>query len=224
MATRALQLRKGTTAEHATFTGLNAEVTVDTTKHTVVVNDGVSAGGHPLAKESEVPKITSTTGSVKVPSGSTSQRDSVPSNGLFRYNSETKNFEGYVDGSWIAIGTYNSPVVTTSSLSSDFLLPVAKGGTNATTAADARTSLGVPSTSGTGATGTWGISISGNANTATTATSATSATNATNASNSDTLDGYHASSFLQSVPGATESTLGGLKVSLSGTTLTITNS
>jgi hypothetical protein len=38
----------------------------------------------------------------------------------------------------------------------------------------------VPKTDGTGASGTWGISITGNAATATTATSATSATNATN--------------------------------------------
>jgi hypothetical protein len=40
--------------------------------------------------------------------------------------------------------------------------------------------VGAPSTSGTNATGTWGISISGNAATATTATTATSATTATN--------------------------------------------
>jgi hypothetical protein len=39
----------------------------------------------------------------------------------------------------------------------------------------------VPSTTGTGASGTWGINISGNANTATSATSAASATNSTNA-------------------------------------------
>lgn len=42
------------------------------------------------------------------------------------------------------------------------------------------TDVGAPSTSGTGATGTWGISISGNAATATSATSATSATTSTN--------------------------------------------
>ena len=40
--------------------------------------------------------------------------------------------------------------------------------------------VGAPSTSGTGATGTWAIDISGNAATATAASSATSATNATN--------------------------------------------
>jgi hypothetical protein len=49
-----LQLRRGTTTEHATFTGAEAEVTVDTTKDTLVVHDGVLAGGYPLAKDSTV--------------------------------------------------------------------------------------------------------------------------------------------------------------------------
>ena len=47
-----VQLRRGTTAEHATFTGAVGEVTVDTTKDTVVVHDGSTAGGIPLALES----------------------------------------------------------------------------------------------------------------------------------------------------------------------------
>ena len=44
-----LQLRQGTTTEHNTFTGAVGEVTVDTTKDTLVVHDGVTAGGHPVA-------------------------------------------------------------------------------------------------------------------------------------------------------------------------------
>ena len=44
-----LQLRKGTTTEHNTFTGAVGEVTVDTTKDVPVVHDGVTAGGHPVA-------------------------------------------------------------------------------------------------------------------------------------------------------------------------------
>jgi hypothetical protein len=44
----ALQLRRGTTAEHSTFTGLVGEVTVDTDKDTLVVHDGVTPGGKPL--------------------------------------------------------------------------------------------------------------------------------------------------------------------------------
>ena len=48
MATR-LQLRKGTTTEHNTFVGANGEVTVDTDKDVLVVHDGVTAGGFPVA-------------------------------------------------------------------------------------------------------------------------------------------------------------------------------
>jgi hypothetical protein len=47
----AIQLRRGSTSEHSAFTGLVGEVTVDTTKDTIVVHDGVTAGGIPLAKE-----------------------------------------------------------------------------------------------------------------------------------------------------------------------------
>jgi hypothetical protein len=50
----ALQLRRGTTSEHSTFTGLVGEVTIDTTKDTIVVHDGSTVGGIPLAKESAI--------------------------------------------------------------------------------------------------------------------------------------------------------------------------
>lgn len=48
MATQ-IQRRRGTTAQHSTFTGALGELTVDTDKKTVVVHDGITAGGHPLA-------------------------------------------------------------------------------------------------------------------------------------------------------------------------------
>lgn len=44
----------GTTAQHSTFTGPDRAFTVDTDKHTLVVHDGVTAGGYPLVKESTV--------------------------------------------------------------------------------------------------------------------------------------------------------------------------
>ena len=46
-----LKLRRGTTTQHASFTGAEGEVTIDTTKDTTVVHDGSTAGGTPLAKE-----------------------------------------------------------------------------------------------------------------------------------------------------------------------------
>lgn len=45
-----IQYRGGTTAQHAAFTGLLRELTVDTDKKTVVVHDGATAGGFPLAR------------------------------------------------------------------------------------------------------------------------------------------------------------------------------
>jgi hypothetical protein len=51
MPNYAVQRRRGTTAEHSSFTGLAGELTVDTTKDTVVVHDGSTAGGVPLLRQ-----------------------------------------------------------------------------------------------------------------------------------------------------------------------------
>ena len=50
MATTQVQFRKGTTTEHAQFTGANAEITVDTNKKTAVVHDGTDVGGFELQR------------------------------------------------------------------------------------------------------------------------------------------------------------------------------
>ena len=63
MAT-AIQRRGGTTAEHANFTGLAREITVDTTKKTIVVHDGTTAGGIPLATEAALTAISGTVGNI----------------------------------------------------------------------------------------------------------------------------------------------------------------
>jgi hypothetical protein len=49
-----LQLRRGTAAQVTAFTGAAGEVVMDTTNNRLVVNDGVTVGGTPLAKLSEV--------------------------------------------------------------------------------------------------------------------------------------------------------------------------
>jgi|694.fasta_scaffold05498_23 hypothetical protein len=51
MATQ-VQLRRGNTSQTNAFTGAVAEITVDTDKETIVVHDGSTAGGFPLARES----------------------------------------------------------------------------------------------------------------------------------------------------------------------------
>lgn len=49
MATR-IKFRRGTTTEHASFTGAEAEITVNTTKDTLVVHDGATAGGFEILR------------------------------------------------------------------------------------------------------------------------------------------------------------------------------
>lgn len=49
--TTAIKRRRGSTTQHSTFTGLEGEITVDSTKDTVVVHDGSTAGGFALLRE-----------------------------------------------------------------------------------------------------------------------------------------------------------------------------
>ena len=66
-------------------------------------------------------------------------------------------------------------------------LPLANGGTGAGDAATARTNLSVPSATGSGASGTWAINISGTAASASFATTASSATTASGLSGSPAI-------------------------------------
>lgn len=72
-----------------------------------------------------------------------------------------------VSGGTTGLTTSGGPITSSGTITLAGTLAVANGGTGATTASGARTALDVPSTSGSGATGTWGIGISGNAATAT---------------------------------------------------------
>ena len=57
---RQIQLRRGTSTEHETFTGAPGEVTVDTTANTLRVHDGQTPGGTELARAESVTDMTGT--------------------------------------------------------------------------------------------------------------------------------------------------------------------
>jgi len=78
-----------------------------------------------------------------------------------------------VSGGSTGLTTSGGPITTSGTITIGGTLAVASGGTGAGDAGTARTNLSVPSTTGSGAFGTWGISITGNAATATSATNAT---------------------------------------------------
>ena len=92
MATR-VQFRYGTTSQHSTFTGALGEVTVDTDKDCMVVHDGSTAGGFPVARQDASnmanPQFSGTS-SLKTPVGTTAQRPSTE--GAMRFNTD-RSFE-----------------------------------------------------------------------------------------------------------------------------------
>jgi hypothetical protein len=60
--TKQVQLRRGTTSEHAIFTGAEGELTIDTTLDIAVVHDGVTVGGRPLVGAASTQEIINKTG------------------------------------------------------------------------------------------------------------------------------------------------------------------
>lgn len=54
---KVLQHRRGTSSEHANFTGAAGEITFDTTNKRLVAHDGSTEGGIPMAKVSEVASL-----------------------------------------------------------------------------------------------------------------------------------------------------------------------
>ena len=90
--------------------GSSVELYHDNNVRLTTTDDGVDIGG---------------TGSLKLPSGTTAQRNSSPTNGDLRYNTTTDGFEGYADGDWGPIGgvgaggtwsSYTAGIATTKSV------------------------------------------------------------------------------------------------------------
>lgn len=101
MAKRLL-LRKGTTAQHSTFTGGLAEITVDTDKDTLVVHNGSTVGGFPLARQSSISNIDNT-----------ADADKVVNSASKLTTARTVSISGFCSGSAVFDGTTNVDIQTT---------------------------------------------------------------------------------------------------------------
>lgn len=76
MATQ-LKIRRGTTAEHASFTGAEGEITLDTTKDTLVAHDNYTAGGRPMLREDLDNLAASSIGVAKINHGSSAAYETL---------------------------------------------------------------------------------------------------------------------------------------------------
>ena len=56
-----VKLRRGTSTDHASFTGAVGEVTIDTTIQTLKVHDGTTVGGHRIAKYGDIAVVSANT-------------------------------------------------------------------------------------------------------------------------------------------------------------------
>lgn len=93
-------------------------------------------------------EITDTTGSAKVPSGTTANRDVAPSAGYLRFNSSNSKFEGYYGSAWNNFGGEISLANDISS-SSDHFISFATANTSALTALKSSTALTFKPSTGT---------------------------------------------------------------------------
>lgn len=115
--TTEIRWRRGTSAQHAAFTGALGEITVDTTNKRLVVHDGVTAGGFPG------PALSS--GVLSLAQGGTNANNAA---------SARSNLGAAGLGA-------NNDITSLGALST--AITIAQGGTGATTPAAARTALDV---------------------------------------------------------------------------------
>lgn len=83
----------------STITGNAANVT-----GTVAVANGGSGATTAAQAKINLEVVTAATGSARLPSGTTAQRDVSPAAGFFRFNSTLSRFEGYNGASWGSVG------------------------------------------------------------------------------------------------------------------------
>lgn len=88
----------------ATATSATSATTAGNVTGTVAIANGGSGATTATAALVNFGERTSATGATKLPVGTTAQRDSTPSSGFIRFNSDTVQFEGYNGSIWTTVG------------------------------------------------------------------------------------------------------------------------
>jgi len=107
-----IKRRRGSTTDHASFTGAEGELTIDLTKDTVIVHDASTAGGFPLARE-DMSNVVGTVGLTQLnfSDGSTGQVLSTDGGGTLSFAT--------IDVSATAVGGDLSGTVANSQINSN---------------------------------------------------------------------------------------------------------
>jgi hypothetical protein len=85
-----VKLRRGTANQHSTFTGAIGEVTVDLTHDTLRVHDGVLAGGHRLAKYSDLSEANTVSNGMEITLSTPTDTDLVTNGAYKNFTANTK--------------------------------------------------------------------------------------------------------------------------------------
>ena len=101
-----------TDADHTKLNNLDSSDYATAAQGTLAANALPKSGGTVTGA-----LVLNNTGSLKLPVGTTAQRESSPSSGMFRFNSTSNTFEAYSAGSWGDFGAAANGSVTTASLS-----------------------------------------------------------------------------------------------------------
>ncbi|QDP55463.1 MAG: putative fiber protein [Prokaryotic dsDNA virus sp.] len=99
----------------ANITTLTAGTGVSVSGTAVSIGQAVATSDSPTFANMTL----SGTDSIKVPAGTTGQRNGSPANGMFRYNSTNEEFEGYQNGAWGAIAGGGASAMETNTFTGD---------------------------------------------------------------------------------------------------------